>query len=139
MRQTLCGSARGNMIENQITSQIINAAIGVHTELGPGLLESVYEVALKFELEARGLKAICQQPIPIIYKTVRLETGFRADLVVDDRVIVELKSIESIAPVHLKQLLTYLKLADKRVGLLLNFGTYRMKDGIKRVVNGFEE
>jgi len=102
----------------------------------PGLLESVYEVSLAYELEKRGLQAERQKPLPVVYENVRLEEGFRADLVVSDLVIVELKSVEAVAPLHKKQLLTYLRLSYKRLGLLINFGEARIKNGISRVVNG---
>ena len=105
----------------------------------PGLLESVYEVSLAYELEKRGLQAERQKPLPVVYENVRLEEGFRADLVVSDLVIVELKSVEEIAPVHKKQLLTYLRLTDKHLGLLINFEAAKIKDGISRIVNGLPE
>ena len=105
----------------------------------PGLLESVYEVSLAYELEKRGLQAERQKPLPVVYENVRLEEGFRADLVVSDLVIVELKSVEEIAPVHKKQLLTYLRLTDKHLGLLINFEAAKKKDGISRIVNGLPE
>jgi GxxExxY protein len=124
------------MNENLIAKEIVDAAYCIHTTLGPGLLESVYEAVLSFELVDRGFHVVREQPIPIIYKDVRIEHGFRADLIVEDKVIVEIKSIELIAPVHKKQLLTYLKLADKRLGLLINFNVALIKDGITRIVNG---
>lgn len=127
------------MTENEIARVIVDAAYKVHTTLGPGLLESVYEVALARELELRGLAVFRQVPIPVVYEDVRLDEGFRADLVVDGKVIVELKAVETTAPVHKMQLLTYLRLADKRLGLLINFGAARIKDGITRVVNRLEE
>ncbi|MFN7948031.1 MAG: GxxExxY protein [Blastocatellia bacterium] len=127
------------MRENEITGIIVDAAYHIHTTLGPGLLESVYEAALAYELEKRGLKVVRQQAIPVVYETVHLEMGFRADLIVENQVIVEIKSVEIMAPVHRKQLLTYLRLADKRVGLLINFGSELIKDGISRVVNGLKE
>jgi GxxExxY protein len=124
------------LVNNEISGQIADAAFRVHTILGPGLLESVYEEALAHELRKRGLTVVQQQPIPVVYQDVLLEIGFRADLVVEDRIIVEIKSIAEIAPVHKKQLLTYLRLADKRVGLLINFNEFLIKDGITRIVNG---
>jgi GxxExxY protein len=127
------------MSENAVARQIVDAAYRVHTTLGPGLLESVYEAALAYELEKRGLRITRQQAIPVIYETVHILTGFHADLVVEDKVIVEIKALESIAPVHKKQLLTYLKLADKRLGLLINFNVALIKDGITRIVNGLKE
>ena len=127
------------MTENEIAKEVVDAAYKVHTTLGPGLLESVYEASLAYELEQRGLKIERQESLPVVYKNVRLEEGFRADLIVSDRVIIELKSVETIAPVHKKQLLTYLRLAEKRLGLLINFGAALIKNGITRVVNGLPE
>ena len=127
------------MTENAIAKEIVDAAFRVHTTLGPGLLESVYDAVLAYELSQRGLRATRQQAIPVVYGNVRIDTGFRADLVVEDKVIVEIKSVESLAPVHRKQLLTYLKLADKRLGLLINFQVALIKDGITRIVHGLEE
>ena len=103
------------MNENEIARQIVHAALRVHTTLGPGLLESVYQAALAYELEKRGLRVLRQQAIPVVYDSIRIDTGFYADLIVEDKVIVELKSVEIVAPVHKKQLLTHLKLADKRL------------------------
>ncbi len=123
------------MHENEIAKEIVNAAYTIRTTLGPGLLESVYEATLAYELSRRRIGVLRQQPIPVVYESVRMEIGFRADLIVGGLVIVELKSVEMIAPVHKKQLLTYLRLADKRLGLLINFGTELIKDGITRVVN----
>jgi GxxExxY protein len=127
------------MTENEVAKIIVDSAYKVHTTLGPGLLESVYEATLAYELGKRGLQAERQKPLPVVYENIRLEEGYRADLVVSDLVIVELKSVEEIAPVHKKQLLTYLRLADKRLGLLINFGTAKIRDGISRIVNGLPE
>jgi GxxExxY protein len=127
------------MHENDIARYIVNAAFKVHTSLGPGLLESVYETVLTFELERHGLKVVRQQPIPVVYDNVRMDDGFRADLIVGGKVIVEIKSVEMLAPVHKKQLLTYLRLADKRLGLLINFNEALIKDGIVRLVNNLRE
>jgi GxxExxY protein len=124
------------MTENEISKQIVDAAFKIHTRLGPGLLESVYEAVLAYELGKRGLRVVRQKPIPVIYEEIHLEEGFRADLVVEERVIIELKSLETIAKVHKKQLLTYLRLSDKKLGLLINFGEDLIKDGITRIVNG---
>lgn len=124
------------MTENAIAKEIVDAAFRVHTTLGPGLLESVYHTVLAYELSQRGLRTISQKSIPVMYGNLRIATGFRADLIVEDKVIVELKSVEVLAPVHRKQLLTYLRLADKRLGLLINFHVALIKDGIVRVVNG---
>jgi GxxExxY protein len=127
------------MTENEIASAIVESAYKVHTTLGPGLLESVYETVLAYEIGKRGLQVERQKPLPVVYEKVRLEEGFRADLVVSDKVIVELKFVEEVPPVHKKQLLTYLKLGDKRLGLLINFGAARIKEGITRIVNGLPE
>ncbi|HZG50636.1 MAG TPA: GxxExxY protein [Pyrinomonadaceae bacterium] len=123
------------MHENEIAKEIVNAAYKIHTTLGAGLLESVYEATLAYELSQRRFNVLRQQPIPVVYESVRMDMGFRSDLIVGGLVIVELKSVEMVAPVHRKQLLTYLRLADKRLGLLINFGTELIKDGITRVVN----
>jgi GxxExxY protein len=125
--------------ENEVAHEIVDAAFNIHKALGPGLLETVYEVVLARELEKRGLGVVRQQAVPIIYGDLKFDEGFRADLIVGNKVIVELKSVEQIAPVHQKQLLTYLRLADKRLGLLINFGSAIIKDGISRIVNGLEE
>ena len=127
------------MSENAVAQQIVDAAFRVHTTLGPGLLESVYEAALAYELDKRGLSITRQQAIPVVYEAVRLRTAFYADMVVEDQVIVEIKAVETVAPVHKKQLLTYLKLADKRLGLLINFNVVLIKHGITRIVNGLQE
>ena len=128
------------MTENAIAKEMVDAAFRIHTVLGPGLLESVYDAVLAYELSRRGLGTVRQQPIPVVYENVRIDTGFRADLVVEDKVIVEIKSVEWIAPVHKKQLLTYLRLADKRLGLLIHFQVALIKDGIiTRIVNGLED
>ena len=123
------------MTENEIAHQILDSAYRVHSKLGPGLFESVYEAALAYELAQRGLNVSRQFPIPVIYESIQIEAGFRADLLVEGKVIVELKSIEAIAPVHQKQLLTYLRLSNTRLGLLLNFNVPRLKEGITRLVN----
>lgn len=127
------------MDENEIARIIVDSCYRVHTGLGPGLLESVYEVVLCRELTERGLCVERQVPIPIQWKDLLFDEGFRADILVERKVIVELKSVGKIAPVHAKQLLTYLRLADKRLGLLVNFGEALIKDGIKRIVNGLKE
>lgn len=124
------------MHENKLATEIVDACFKVHTVMGPGLLESVYEAALAYELGQRGLNVVCQQLIPVVYEGIAVGEGFRADIVVEDKVIVELKSLESIAPVHKKQLVTYLRLSGKRLGLLVNFGSHLIKDGITRVANG---
>jgi GxxExxY protein len=125
--------------ENEVAKVIVDAAFHIHKALGPGLLESVYEIVLARELEKRGLKVERQKPVRISYEGATFDEGFRMDLLVEDVVIVELKSVEFLAPVHKKQLVTYLRLADKRLGLLINFGDALIKDGISRVVNRLEE
>ena len=124
------------MTENEIAKLIVDASIQIHKELGPGLLETIYEVLLKHELESRDLKVDRQIPIPINYKGIKFQQGFKADLIVEDKVIIELKSVETISKAHKKQVLTYLKLTDKKLGFLLNFGEALMKDGITRLING---
>ena len=128
-----------DVTENEVAKQIVDAAYRIHTSLGPGLLESVYEVVLAYELEKRGMRTVRQQAVPIVYQGVRIEMGFRADLIVEDCVIVEIKSVESVAPIHKKQLLTHLRLADKRLGLLINFNVSLIKDGITRIANGMAD
>ena len=123
------------MIENQVFGEIIDSSIKIHKALGPGLLESVYETVLAFELRKRGFEVSLQVPVPVCYEGVSLEVGFRCDMIVNDLVIVELKSVENVLPVHNKQLLTYLRLTGKRLGLLINFNNELMKDGIVRIVN----
>ena len=127
------------MTANSIARQIVDAAYRVHIGVGPGLLESVYEIVLADALQRRDLRVMRQQPVPIIYDGLQLQLGFRADMIVEDAVIVEVKSVEMIAAVHKKQLLTYLRLADKRLGLLINFNVALIKDGITRVVNGLSD
>ena len=122
---------------NRISGVIVDAAIAVHTALGPGLLESAYEACLLYELRKRGLTAEAQVPLPIVYDSVHLEIGYRIDLLVEDAIIVELKACESIAPVHRVQLLSYLKLSKNPLGLLLNFHAPLMRDGIVRMKNGY--
>ena len=124
------------MTENQIATLILDAALKIHRTLGPGLLESVYEATLDFELRKRGLRVTRQVGLPVHYEEVRLDLGFRVDLIVGDKVIIEIKSVEALAPVHKKQLLTYLRLMNLRLGLLLNFNVELMRNGIQRVVNG---
>ena len=127
------------MTENEIAQQIVDSAFKIHHALGPGLLESAYQAILIYELQKRGFTIEAEKPVPVIYESIKLDIGFRADLIVEDKVIVELKSIEQVAPVHKKQLLTYLRLADKHLGLLINFGAPLIKDGITRIVNHLEE
>ena len=123
------------MTENELSRIIVDSAFKIHSRLGPGLFESVYEVTLAYELRQRGCDIVCQRGIPVIYDDVRMELGFRADIIVDRKVIVEIKSIDAIGKVHGKQLLTYLRLTDVRLGILINFNAPLIKDGIKRVVN----
>jgi GxxExxY protein len=127
------------MNENQISRVIVDSAYKIHNELGPGLLESVYEAVLAHELSRRGLHIVSQQAIPVTYDSVQLEVGFRADLIVNGKVVIEVKSVDAVAPVHAKQLRTYLRLMDLRLGLLINFNVDLIKEGIRRVVNGLEE
>lgn len=127
------------MTENEIGKIVVDCAVHLHKELGPGLFESVYEVLLAYELESRGLKVNRQVPIPIRYKDVQFDEGFRADIIIEDKVILELKSVETTPPAHKKQVITYLKLSNMKLGFLMNFGDAVMKNGITRLVNGMEE
>jgi len=124
---------------NDITAKIIDTAINIHRKLDPGLLESVYRKILAYELRRQGLLVEEEKPIPIIWDDITIDIGYRADLLVEDQVIVELKSLEELPRVHYKQILTHMKLADKRLGLLINFGEALLKDGIHRIVNQLEE
>ena len=127
------------LTENQISKVILDSAFKVHTRLGPGLLESVYEVTLAHELRKAGLQVARQVAIPIRYDELTFDEGFRADLLVENKVIVELKSVEQLLKVHSKQLLTQLRLSDRKLGLLINFGEVHLKNGIERVVNGLPD
>ncbi len=120
------------MQENEITEKIIGCAIEVHKNLGPGLLESAYEECLLFELRNAGLKAEKQQPVPVIYKDIKLDYGYRIDILVENQVVLELKAVDALAPVHEAQILTYMKFAKKTLGLLINFNVTLLKNGIKR-------
>ena len=120
---------------NDISGQIVDAAMKVHSRLGPGLLESAYEACLKFELSRRGLRVESQVPLPVRYEEVIIDVGYRLDLLVDDQVIVELKAVDELHPIHQAQMLSYLKLSGKKLGLLINFHSLHLKDGIKRLVN----
>ena len=124
------------MTENEIGKVVVNCAMRLHMELGPGLLEIVYEVLLVHMLREAGLRVDRQVSIPIEYRGIRFDEGFRADIIVEDKVILELKSIDKVNNAHKKQVLTYLKLTDKKLGYLLNFGEALMKDGISRILNG---
>lgn len=127
------------MHENQLATIIVDCAFKVHIALGPGLLETVYRAALAYELQQRELQVSIERGIPAEYGDVRLDVGFRADIIVENKVIIECKSVEALAPVHGKILLTYLRLADMRLGLLINFNVALIKDGIRRVVNDLTE
>jgi len=124
---------------DQISRRIIGAAIEVHRHIGPGLLESAYQACLVFELKQLGFKVEEQQPLPVVYKQVKLDCGYRIDLVVENELIVEIKAIEKLLPIHEAQVLSYLRLAKKRVGLLMNFHVPVLKDGLKRIVNDFPD
>lgn len=123
------------MNENQIATAVVDAAFKIHTTLGPGLLESVYQATLQYELQKRDLRVVQQVPLPVYYEEVKLNLGFRIDLLVNEKVIIEIKSVEALAPIHRKQLETYLRLMDLRLGLLINFNVELIKHGIQRVVN----
>lgn len=123
------------MTENELSKIIVNTAYQIHTQLGPGLLESVYEEVMYYELVKIGLNVERQKPIPVIWNNLKMEIGFRLDLIVENSVIIELKSVETIAPVHPKQLLTYLRLTNCKLGLLINFNEPLIKNGITRIVN----
>jgi GxxExxY protein len=123
------------MDENELSKIIVNTAFEIHSKLGPGLLESVYEEIMYFELSARGLKVERQKAIPVFWKELKMEVGFRADLIVENKVVIELKSVTAISPVHAKQVLTYLRLSGSKLGLLINFNEPLIKSGITRIVN----
>ena len=127
------------MTENDIAKIVVDASYHIHMRLGPGLLESVYARILEYELTKRGLRVRREVPIPFRYDDIEFDEGFRADLIVEDKVLVELKSVENTAPVHKKQVLTYLKLTEMKLGLLINFGAPLIKDGIFRLANGLTE
>ena len=126
---------RNKMTENDISYKVIGIAIELHKKLGPGLLESVYENALAYDLREERLEVVQQIAMPFIYKEVKLETGYRLDLLINNKVIIEIKSVETLAPVHFAQTLTYLRLSDRKLGLLINFNVKNLKDGINRIVN----
>jgi len=121
--------------ENELSRIVIGCAMKVHSALGPGLLESAYEACLEYELVTNGLLVEVQKPLPLIYQCVKLECGYRVDLLVERKLIVEVKAVEALAEIHFAQVLTYLRLSDLRLALLLNFNVVHMKDGIRRVVN----
>ncbi len=120
---------------NEVTGEIVDAAMRIHRSLGPGLLESAYEACLAYELRKRGLVVETQVPLPVVYEDVRLEVGYRMDLIVEHAVVVEIKSNESVLPIHKAQLISYLKLSGHKVGLLINFNVELLKDGVTRMVN----
>ena len=122
------------MNKNEVSGAVVDAAMKIHSALGPGLLESAYAACLKHELIKRGLRVSCEVPLPVVYDAVRLEAGYRLDLVVEDTVVVELKAIEALAPIHQAQIISYLKLSGKPIGPLINFHSLHLKDGIKRFV-----
>ena len=124
------------MTENELSNKIIGLAIEVHTALGPGLLESAYKECLCFKIGKSGLYVEKEKPMPLIFEEVKLECGYRIDLLVEKKLVIELKSVEVLNDVHLAQTLTYMKLGSYKLGLLLNFNVFKLKDGIKRVVNG---
>ena len=124
------------MTENEISNHILDAAFRAHTKLGPGLFESVYEVILAYELKTRGLMVERQKPMPIMYDDIRFDEAFRSDMVVNRKVIAQLKSVEALLRVHAKQVLTQLRLSGLKLGLLINFGEAHLKNGIKRIING---
>ncbi len=121
---------------NQISGAVVDSAMKVHSELGPGLLESVYLACLVHELHRRGFRTAVQVPLPVIYDGVRLDLGFRLDVLVESLVVVEIKAVDTISPIHQAQLLTYLKLSNRHLGLLINFNVVHLRDGIRRMVNG---
>lgn len=128
------GATEKTYYDAQLTDKIIGCAIAVHGSLGPGLLESVYETCLAFELEQAGLKVERQKPLTVQYKEIKFDEGFRLDLLVNNKIIVELKCVEKVLPIHEAQLYTYLKLSKKKIGLLINFNVKLLKDGITRIV-----
>ena len=124
------------MTENQISRKVLDAAYRVHSELGPGLLESAYQECLFYELRQSGIIVKKEVPLPLVYEDVKLEVGYRVDLLIEEKFLVEIKSVEKLNDVHLAQILTYLKLSNFKLGLLINFNVARLKHGIKRVING---
>ena len=126
------------MHENEISKKVIGCAIEVHKSVGPGLLESVYEECLAAEMKAQGLRYERQKPVPLLYRDIKLECGYRIDFLVEDKVIVELKAIELVPPVMFAQVLTYVRLLNKRLGLLINFDVEQLIKGIKRIVNNLD-
>jgi GxxExxY protein len=127
------------MHENELAKVVVNVAYRVHKSLGPGLLESVYQAVMVHELRKQGFQIKAKHPVPVVWESIRIDLAFQADIIVEDKLILELKSVEEIARVHRKQLLTYLRLTNCRLGLLINFGSELIKDGISRVVNRLED
>lgn len=123
------------MTENELSFKIIGCALDLHRRTGPGLLESVYENALAYDLRNSGLEVLQQVAMPFVYKEIKMDVGYRVDLLINQKVIVEIKSVETLAPVHFSQVLTYLKLSEKKLGLLINFNSKSLKEGINRIVN----
>lgn len=124
------------MSENEIATKVIGLAIEVHRALGPGLLENAYEECLFYKINNSGLRAEKQKPMPLVYEGVRLECGYRIDIVVENKLVIEVKSVDAVHPIHLAQTLTYLRLGDYRLALLINFNVEMLRDGIRRVING---
>lgn len=124
-----------HLSENELSNIIIGCAIDLHKTLGPGLLESAYETAFAYDLKMIGLEVVTQAPMPFVYKGVKQDIGYRIDMLIEHKVIIEIKSVEQLAPVHLAQTLTYLKLANLKLALLINFNTKFLKDGVHRIVN----
>ncbi|MBZ5531193.1 MAG: GxxExxY protein [Acidobacteriia bacterium] len=122
--------------ENELSKLILDAAFRVHSAIGPGLLESAYEACLAYELRNEGLTVLTQVPLPLVYREVRLDVGYRLDLLVEDLVVVEVKSVDGLAAIHTAQVLSYLKLSTKKLGILINFNSLHLRDGIRRVVSG---
>ncbi len=137
MREPSCSLREtfSTMTENEISYKIIGACIDLHKSLGPGLLESVYENALAYDLREMGFSVATQVTLPVVYKEIKLEAGFRIDIMVENKVLIEIKSIETLAPVHFSQTLTYVKLSGLKLGLLINFNSVKVKDSIHRIVN----
>ncbi len=127
------------MTENEIGKIVIDSALKVHKELGPGLLESTYEACLLFELQNKGLKVVQQKALPVIYQDVKLDCGYRIDLMIEDKVIIEIKSVETLNEIHMAQIITYLRLSGCKLGFLINFNVVLIKQGIKRVVSNLPE
>ena len=135
---TLASFVFKKMLDNDLTQLVIQEAMKIHNNLGPGLLESVYESCLAYKLNEIGLFVERQKPIPVIFEGQKMDCGFRADLIINNRIIIEVKAIEALADIHKAQVLTYLKITNLRIGLLMNFNVNLLKDGLKRIINGYE-